>query len=134
MENEKLCFVLMPFKEEMREVYDIAIKPAIEQAGFTSLRVDELKGSFNINKKIIKFIFKSDAILADLTNWNPNVFYEMGVAHAIGNKTIMIIQKKEIHHDPPTYLPHLQCQSRSGLAMTLGGGLSRNAGTFRTAV
>jgi hypothetical protein len=115
-EKEKLCFVLMPFKEEMKEVYDDAIRPAIEQAGFTSLRVDELKGSFNINKKIIEFIFSSDAILADLTNWNPNVFYEMGVAHAIGNKTIMIIQKKdELPFDVKTYRCIQYEQTKLGL-------------------
>lgn len=106
----------MPFKEEMIEVYYDAIKPAIEQAGFASLRVDELKGSFNINRKIIEYIFTSDAILADLTNWNPNVFYEMGVAHAIGNKTIMIIQKKdELPFDVKTYRVIQYEQSKPGL-------------------
>jgi len=93
--KKKLCFVLMPFKDEMKEVYWRAIKPACEKAGFASLRVDELKGAFNINRKIIEHIFSSAAIVADLTEWNPNVFYEMGVAHALDNKTIMIIQKKD---------------------------------------
>jgi len=91
-EIERLCFVLMPFSDALQEVYARAIKPACEKAGFTSLRVDELKGAFNINRRIIESIFVSDAIIADLTDWNPNVFYEMGVAHAIDNKTIMIIQ------------------------------------------
>ncbi len=91
--TDKLCFVVMPFQDDMREVYWSAIKPACEQAGFRSLRVDELEGVFNINKKIIQNLFLSEAIIADLTHWRPNVFYEMGVAHAIGNKTIMIIQE-----------------------------------------
>ena len=93
--NKKLCFVLMPFSEERREVYEKAIKPACQSAGFESLRVDELEGVFNINRKIIEHIFKSDAVIADLTDWKPNVFYEMGVTHAIDNKTVMIIQKKD---------------------------------------
>ncbi|RQW03493.1 DUF1566 domain-containing protein [candidate division KSB1 bacterium] len=115
-DKKKLCFVLMPFKEEMKAVYDDAIKPAIEQAGFASLRVDELKGSFNINRKIIEYIFTSDAILADLTSWNPNVFYEMGVGHAIGNKTIMIIQKKnELPFDVKTYRVIQYEQTKPGL-------------------
>lgn len=91
--NDKLCFVIMPFQDDMKEVYKRAIQPACEAAGFRSLRVDELEGVFNINKKIIQNLFLSDAIIADLTHWRPNVFYEMGVAHAIGNKTIMIIQQ-----------------------------------------
>ncbi|MCI0616929.1 hypothetical protein L0244_28460, partial [bacterium] len=91
--DKKLCFVLMPFRENMKGIYWEAIRPACLQAGFKSLRVDELTGAFNINRKIIECIFSSDAIVADLTGWNANVFYEMGVAHAIDNKTIMIIQK-----------------------------------------
>ncbi len=94
--EKKFCFVLMPFKENLKEVYWKAIKPACIKTGFEPLRVDELKGPFNINRKIIEHIFLSDAIVADLTEWNPNVFYEMGVAHAIDNKTIMIIQKKDV--------------------------------------
>jgi serine/threonine-protein kinase len=102
--KKKLCFVLMPFKDEMKEVYWKAIKPAAQEAGFDPLRVDELKGAFNINRKIIEFIFNCDAIVADLTGWNPNVFYEMGVAHAIADKTIMIIQQAEkLPFDVSTY-------------------------------
>ena len=91
----KLCFVLMPFKNILKEVYRQAIKPACEKAGFDALRVDELKGTYNINRKIIEHIFSSDAIVADLSGWNPNVFYELGVAHTIANKTIMIIQNED---------------------------------------
>ncbi len=78
--NKKLCFVLMPFKDDMKEVYWKGIKPRCVKAGFDALRVDELKGTFNINRKIIEHIFISNAIVADLTDWNPNVFYDMGVA------------------------------------------------------
>ncbi len=100
----KLCFVLMPFKDALKEVYWQAIKPACAKAGFEALRVDELKGTFNINRKIIEHIFSNDAIVADLSGWNPNVFYELGVAHAIANKTIMIIRKKDrMPFDVSTY-------------------------------
>lgn len=85
----------MPFKDDLQEVYDKAIKPACIRAGFESLRVDELQGPFNINRKIIEYLFSSDAIIADLTGWNPNVFYEMGVVHTLDNKTLMIIQRKD---------------------------------------
>ena len=59
----------MPFKDELKDVYWKAIKPACERAGFKSLRVDELEGVFNINREIIENIFKSDAVIADLTDW-----------------------------------------------------------------
>ena len=91
--NEQLCFVLMPFREDLKTVYTEAIKTACEQAGFKAVRADELIGPYNIHRDIIEYIFSSDAIVADLTDCNPNVFYELGVAHAIANKTIMIMQK-----------------------------------------
>ena len=94
----------MPFSEERKEVYTYGIKPACESAGFQPVRVDELKGPFNINRKIIEHLFSSDAIVAELTDKNPNVFYEMGVAHAIGNKTVMIVQStKELPFDIRNY-------------------------------
>ncbi len=118
----KLCFVLMPFKDELKEVYWKAIKPACTQAGFASLRVDELKGTFNINRKIIEHIFSSDAIVADLTDWNPNVFYEMGLAHAIDNKTIMIIQQKDkLPFDVSTYRCLQYEQTETGLTRLTEG-------------
>ncbi|MCL4707058.1 hypothetical protein KJ068_17960 [bacterium] len=95
VKNEKTCFVIMPFSDDMAEVYWKAIQPACDKAGFSALRVDQLEGVYNINQKIIENIFSSEAIIADLTDWRPNVFYELGVAHAIDNKTAMIIQKKD---------------------------------------
>lgn len=50
-------------------------------------------GPYNIHRDIIESIFNSYAVVADLTDWNPNLFYELGVAHAIVNKTIMILQQ-----------------------------------------
>ncbi|MCI0692793.1 DUF1566 domain-containing protein [candidate division KSB1 bacterium] len=79
--NGKLCFVIMPFSEDFQNVYWEAIKPACNKAGFEALRVDELEGVYNINQKIIEHIFDSDAIIADLTNWRPNVFYELGIEY-----------------------------------------------------
>ncbi|MCU0645611.1 MAG: SUMF1/EgtB/PvdO family nonheme iron enzyme, partial [bacterium] len=115
--KKKLCFVLMPFKDEMKEVYWKAIKPAAEDVEFDCLRVDERKGPLNIPKEIVQHIFSSDAIVADLTGKNPNVFYEMGIAHAIANKTVMIIQKTE---DLPFDVNNYRCihyeQTENGLA------------------
>ncbi len=104
-DSEKLCFVIMPFKDELKSVYSQAIKPAVIKCGFDCLRVDELKmGPFNIHRKIIEYIYRSKVIVADLSQWNPNVYYEMGVAHSIDNKTLMIVQKGErLPFDISTY-------------------------------
>lgn len=117
METNKLCFVIMPFEKHMDEVYSKAIKPACDEAGFTSRRVNELKGfSYNINREIIEHIFNSAVIIADLTKWRPNVFYEMGVAHAIDIKTIMILQKKgRLPFDVSVYRYEPYEQTEAGL-------------------
>ncbi|MBV6506262.1 MAG: hypothetical protein ILNGONEN_01835 [Syntrophorhabdaceae bacterium] len=91
--NDRLCFVLMPFEKGLKIVYQQAIRPACEKAGFKALRADELIGPYNIHRDIIRQLFSSDVIVADLTGWNPNVFYEMGIAHTLDNKTILIIQE-----------------------------------------
>ena len=97
----------MPFKDELKDIYWKAIKPACDSAGFRALRVDELEGVFNINRKIIEYIFKSDAIVADLTEWNPNVFYEVGYAHALGTPTILITKDADDIPFDLKHFPHI---------------------------
>jgi hypothetical protein len=92
MNKEKMCLVIMPFCKELQEVYEYSIKPSVIDAGYCCIRVDELMGQVNITKSIIEHIFMANIIIADLTGNNPNVFYELGVAHAISNKTIMLTQ------------------------------------------
>jgi hypothetical protein len=95
MSDEKLCFVIMPFREELNEVYEYGIKPAVIESGYRCIRADESIGIGNITRVIIEHILQADVIVADLTGHNPNVFYELGVAHSVGNKTIMITQDIE---------------------------------------
>lgn len=115
--KERLCFVIMPFKGELKEVYLKAIKPACNEAGFKPLRVDEVPGIYNINRKIVEYLYNSEVIIADLTDWNPNVFYELGVAHSIDNKTIPIIRNgQDIPFDVKTYTCVIYEQSDAGLA------------------
>ena len=104
--HDKLCFVIMPFQDEMKHIYTEVVKPACERAQFDALRADDLIGPYNIHRNIIRYIFDSDVIVADLTKWNPNVFYEMGVAHAIANKTIMMIREGE---ELPFDIVNYQC-------------------------
>jgi hypothetical protein len=87
------CFVLMPFAAEFKEAFEYGIKPAAEAAGFTCYRADEPYEAGAIIDGIIKGIFSSDVIVADISTSNPNVFYELGVAHTIDNKTIVICEK-----------------------------------------
>src|SRR5580658_3641169 len=95
-----LCYVLMPFSAELKSVYE-AIKTAIADAGvrlgrtISCHRGDEIADTGSIAREIINSIFHADVVVADLSGNNPNVFYELGVAHSMGNKTIMITQACE---------------------------------------
>ena len=92
MMQKKICFVLMPFKEEYRQVYDVVIKPTVESMGMNCIRADDLNTQKNIMKELVEYIHKAEIIIADLTDMNPNVFYELGISHSLGKKTIMITQ------------------------------------------
>jgi len=92
--EKDLCFVLMPFKPSFDRLYKEKIKPAIEASGFRCLRADELFSPTPILEDIWTHICKSRIILADVTGRNPNVFYEIGVAHTVGKPVIIITQDK----------------------------------------
>jgi hypothetical protein len=85
-------FVLMPFSREFDDTYNLAIKPACENAGAYAERVDEQIFDGSILQRIYNQIAKADMIVSDLTGKNPNVFYETGYAHALGKRTILLIK------------------------------------------
>lgn len=86
-------FVVMQFSEEYNNLYNDVIKPIAEEVGFECLRADEFHASTPILKDIIRSIKESSAIIAEITPDNPNVFYEIGYAHAIQKPTILICDK-----------------------------------------
>ena len=94
------CFVLMPFTREYPQVnYKKVIKPHIEEKfGLRCYRADEEHSSKKIDDKIFTFILQSEFIIAEVANQNPNVMYELGLAHAL-DKDVVIIVHKKIHKD-----------------------------------
>jgi len=98
---KKTCFVAMPFKETFDKVYKYAIKEAIEQAGYECLRADELACGGNILNNIVQNIKNSQFIIVDMTTHNPNVMYELGLAHAWEKKVLLLIEEDS---DVPTDL------------------------------
>ena len=103
--GQEYCFVLMPFRKELDDVYETIIKPAVNDLGLRCLRADEIDGAGNIIRNIIEHIYDAQIIIADLTYKNANVFYELGIAHAFGNNTIAIAQdiKENIPFDVSNY-------------------------------
>ncbi|MGA2298558.1 MAG: hypothetical protein ABSG15_13510 [FCB group bacterium] len=95
----KTCFVIMPFAENYKQVYDHGIEPAVKYFGYRCVRADDPYGPRNIVKDIIEYLYYSDFIIADISDFNPNVFYELGISHCMGNKTILICNEKS--NKPP---------------------------------
>jgi hypothetical protein len=104
--NRKLCFVLMPFDTSFDSVYRDIIKRTVESFSLECKRADELFGIKPIMSDIWDYIQKTGFLIADLTSRNPNVFYELGLAHAFGKEVILITQNIE---DVPFDLRHYRC-------------------------
>ena len=96
--------VMMPFSKEFDRVYD-AIKSACETEGYRTLRVDEIYGPKPITSDIFSTIVQSKLVISDLSDRNPNVLYETGLAHALNRDVIMIVQNED---DIPFNVHHLR--------------------------
>jgi len=95
MDAKKKMFVMMPFKDSFRFVYKVAIRDAAQKTGYEALTSEDLHGPISINRVIIEEICRSDILIADISEANPNVFYELGGAHSVfkHNRVIMIARK-----------------------------------------
>jgi nucleoside 2-deoxyribosyltransferase len=91
MAPKLFAFVLMPFDARFDDVYRLGIKAAAEELGIVATRVDEqIFHNEAILDRIYNQIDAADIIIADMTGKNPNVFYEVGYAHA-KNKTCILL-------------------------------------------
>jgi len=89
-------FVLMPFNEDFDDIYKLGIKEAAKEVGAYAERVDEQIFTEGILERIFNQISKADVIVADMTGRNPNVFYEVGYAHALGKIVLLLTKKVEV--------------------------------------
>lgn len=87
--NRKICFVIMPFMKSFDGVY-FEIKKAVESRGMKCLRADETFGQDILMDTIMTAIRQAVIVIADISLRNPNVLYELGCAHALGKKTILL--------------------------------------------
>jgi nucleoside 2-deoxyribosyltransferase len=86
------AFVLIPFTDDFDAIYERSIKPICEEAGYEVNKADTTDAQGNILREIIEGIDGADLLIVDLTNSNPNVFYEAGIADGLGVPTILITQ------------------------------------------
>ena len=96
----------MPFDETFNPIYMGIIKKATDFFKLDCKRADEIFGTKPIIEDVWEYIQKANFLIADLTGRNPNVFYELGVAHALNKKVILITQKMD---DLPFDLRQYRC-------------------------
>lgn len=98
-------FVLMPFSESLRPVYDDHLKKVTSELKLSAARADDFFSAHSVMADVWSGIFFAKVIIADCTGRNPNVFYEIGLAHALGKPVILITQEAE---DVPFDVRHIR--------------------------
>jgi|SRR5579872_3826771 len=95
------CFVLMPFDPGMREVFH-TIKEEVESPpwNFICRRAEDFYSGGHILVDILTGIAEAEVVIADLTGRNPNVFYELGIAHTIREPDAIILLTQSMDSVP----------------------------------
>lgn len=96
-------FVLMPFAAHLRAVYEGPVKRACRQLKLSVERADDVFSASEIMKDVWAGIANSLLVIADCTGRNPNVFYELGMAHTLGKQAILLAQNDD---DVPSDIRH----------------------------
>jgi hypothetical protein len=98
----KKCFVIAPIGAEGSEtrqrsdqILKHLITPATKECGYQAIRADKISEPGIITSQVIQHLIDDDLVIADLTEKNPNVFYELAIRHAIKKPVVQIIQVGE---------------------------------------
>jgi hypothetical protein len=99
-QNDKLVTVMLPFSQQGTFT---AVKNACDNLGLECKKADDIWENTTFIQDIFELIFTSKVMIADFTGKNPNVFYEVGIAHTLGKTVIPITQSI---NDIPSDLKH----------------------------
>lgn len=101
-EENKICFVIAPIGKEESDiryrsdkVMKYIIKPAVEDCGYKAIRADMISDPGMITTQIIQHLIDDPLVIADLTEQNPNVYYELAIRHFTKKPFIQIIESVE---------------------------------------
>lgn len=92
--EQKSVFVVMQFTQEYNDLYEQVIIPVISKYNMNCIRADDIYTATPILADIINEIKAASIVIADITPDNPNVFYELGFAHALNKPTIVLSEKQ----------------------------------------
>ena len=100
------CFVMMPFADPLGGYYATVYQPAIEKAKLKAVRADaEIFGTGKIIDQIWAGIHSARVLVAELTGRNPNVLYELGLAHALRKPVVLVSSNED---DVPFDVRHVR--------------------------
>lgn len=105
-EQAPLCFVIMPFRAELNFFYLYLRRHLEDKHGLRVERGDHQILTVPLLDKIRDQVVEAEVLLADITGRNPNVFYELGLAHSLKKPVILLTQDQA--EDVPTDIRHLE--------------------------
>jgi hypothetical protein len=96
--SDKTCFVIAPIgkdgsdtRERSDTTFAYIIEPAAKECGYKALRADHIEESGNVTLQVIRRLLEDHIVVADLTDHNPNVFYELAIRHFSQKPAIHLI-------------------------------------------
>ena len=101
--RKETCFVIMPFGDkkdaggnviDFNAVYRDVIQKAVEELEIRCVRCDEIEEAGSIDRDMFQHIYESDVAVVDITTLNPNVFYELGVRHALADCITVLLRRE----------------------------------------
>lgn len=103
--DTKICFVIMGFgiktdystgnTMDLDQTYEYIIKPVAQACGYRCVRADEIKHSSIIDRSMYGLLLYADLVIADISTYNPNAIYELGVRHAVKPYHTIILKERE---------------------------------------
>jgi len=121
VEESNKCFVAMSCSEDLREIYENGIKPAIEEAGYDPIFIEKEEHNEKICDLVIAEIRSSKFLIADVTEQKQNVYYEAGFAYGLNKDVIWMCRQDEInnlHFDTRQY-NHILWENAENLRIKL---------------
>lgn len=122
------CFVIMGYgvktdpatgrELNLDKTYKNIIKPAVKEANLECIRADEIIHSGIIDVPMYKHLLEADLVIADISTYNANAFYELGVRHALRPKTTIAIAESEL--EPPFDINHTVIHKYEHLGKDIG--------------
>lgn len=102
---KKICFVIMGFGKktdystgktlDLDKTYKNIIQPAVESSGYQCVRADEIQDTGLIDKSMYALLMQAELVVADISTFNPNAIYELGIRHAVRPYSTIVIKEEE---------------------------------------